>query len=229
MMPEELAVGRRNLVTQLKAALDEQPTHAVIVTRGLMRDLIEVLDQPAEPGSCTCPPHPNPEYSTPGDWDPACTVHQPPLLGTRPQPTLDAEASIEEAARVIARHAAFGLKWDELTEPVQDFWRSAARATLTAASLLPGALDREAVEDAIRDELLPSLGLEIANPLSVEAAAAVMALVRPLPTREQIAEALHREKHSETCMFNNPSNCDQFRQSIQEAEALNLLFSGGEE
>ena len=31
---------------------------------------------PAEQ-ACSCPPHPNPEYSTPGDWDPNCPVHQP--------------------------------------------------------------------------------------------------------------------------------------------------------
>lgn len=37
-----------------------------------------VAAHPVEPAKvCSCPPHPNPEYSTPGDWDPACLAHQP--------------------------------------------------------------------------------------------------------------------------------------------------------
>lgn len=50
-----------------------------------------------------------------------------------------------------------------------------------------------------------------------------------MPTREEIAEALHREKHSEACLFSNPSNCDQFRQAVQESDTmLAILSTSGE-
>jgi hypothetical protein len=66
--------------------------------------------------------------------------------------------------------------------------------------------------------------------LRAQARAALVA-ARPylMPSREEIAEALHREKHSEACLFSNPSNCDQFRQAVQEsAVVLALLSTSGE-
>jgi len=66
---------------------------------------------------------------------------------------------------------------------------------------------------------------------TLQGARAALVAARPylMPSREEIAEALHREKHSEACLFSNPSNCDQFRQAVQEsAVVLALLSTSGE-
>lgn len=51
---------------------------------------------------------------------------------------------------------------------------------------------------------------------------------REPPTREQIAEALHREKHSEACLFTNRTNCGEWHAAVREADAVLALMGGAE-
>lgn len=59
-----------------------------------------------------------------------------------------------------------------------------------------------------------------------ELARAALEAAAPLlpPTREQIAEALHGEKHSEACLFTNRSNCGEWHASVREADSVLALF-----
>lgn len=107
---------------------------------------------PAEQ-ECICPPHANPEYSTPGDWNPKCPVHQPA-----------GDGGLREALEQTAREKIaewYGAEWDSVDGQFYE----------TEDGGVAGGVD-EAANHAYR-------GAQWAA-----------GAVRPLPTREQIAEAL---------------------------------------
>lgn len=71
------------------------------------------------------------------------------------------------------------------------------------------------------------LARELQDPTSL--ARAVLEAARPFMTsrpaldREVVAEVLHREKHSEACLFTNQSNCGEWHAALQEADAVMAL------
>ena len=84
---------------------------------------------PAEPvGVCTCPPHANPEYSTPGDWDPNCPVHFP----VPAEPVGVSDEAVEAAAKHFQQFILNSPSWEDETK--KHLWRECSRAALEAAA-----------------------------------------------------------------------------------------------
>jgi hypothetical protein len=216
--PEELVVGRRNLAAHLKAALDEQPTQAVIVTRGLVRDLIEVLDQPAshlreavekladfvEESFEGC----EPSRGCTGceallkARDVRLALESAALLGTRPQPTpIKSREPEGEAAEELA---AWYASMDD---------DSPARCRHCAAPLTPTP-----------EGMLIDARPDTAEPWDTDCPEAdgqhEAGAVRPLPTREQIAEAIDGALDCET---DEPVPVQKL------ANAVLALLTGGKE
>lgn len=155
MKPEELAVGWRNLAAQLKQRLELYGDSPVRLDNETVRDLIEVLSQPAEPVAEVC-------------------TH-------RESTTLDRDAV----------HAVLQAHNIECTSPGEVTCR--------------GCRGR---------------GWMSWSAYRLHLSEAIMAAARPLPTREQIAEAIDGALDCET---------DEPVPVRKLADAVLALFSGGVE
>lgn len=139
-----------------------------------------------------------------------------------------APAVTELAVEAIAR-VEYGIGWDEETPGVQNVCRDLARKALEAAIPLLGTrhmLDREALYTLLRatrvtvtDEWRPT------ETSSGQIADAVMKLAQPMPTREQIEEAIFAVwlVHTELRTVAAPvEHCRAF------ADAVLALLKGGQ-
>ena len=145
-----------------------------------------------------------------------------------------AQVEIADEARKAARDAAL-FRWGTGSADTTQMLMSVDAALAAAAPLLgtrpQPTLDRSVVEQAIRDQFKWLGAPQMYSTETTLAADAVMALARPLPTREQIDEVLqlHRvgvgdPRHHDPRF---PGALNNYRRKLR--NALLALFTGGKE
>lgn len=174
--------GLREALQALAADWRSQPADpdstGMTVMRHCGAQIARALDEhPAEPATnCRCL-----QDESGIEVKPGCPEHDPRRASVQVEIT---DEAVEAAARI-----EFGIGWEQQTAALQGRCRQFARAALVAAAPLLGPqpmLDRGEVHQAIAN-VWPTQGDSMETAGVVQA---VMELARPMPTAEQIHQAL---------------------------------------